>query len=194
MIESMKKYTFLVLASRYDAFLERVREAGLVHVTLKAEGFAEDEQLRQTIADADALQRLIEAGAPEQLLSERNAVVAKLEATKKEAQRMAIWGTFSSQRIAELKEAGYDLHFFTCSKKVFQEEWGSIVANDGDTLYCVAVTKRDGDAVLTLAGEPFAMPEACTEQTLNEHSAQELLADIDALNGLLVAADARIEA
>ena len=65
MIESMKKYTFLVLASQYDAFLERVREAGLVHVTLKAEGLAEDEQLRQTIAEADALQRLIEAGAPE---------------------------------------------------------------------------------------------------------------------------------
>ena len=32
MIESMKKYTFLVLASQYDAFLEKVREAGVVHV------------------------------------------------------------------------------------------------------------------------------------------------------------------
>ena len=86
MIESMKKYTFLVLASRYDAFLEKVREAGLVHVTLKAEGLAEDEHLRQTIADADALQRLIDAGAPEQLLNERNSVAQKIEATQKEAQ------------------------------------------------------------------------------------------------------------
>ena len=194
MIESMKKYTFLVLASQYDAFLEKVREAGLVHVTLKAEGMADDEQLRKTIADADALQRLIEAGAPEQLLNERNAVIAKIEATKKEAQRMAIWGTFSSERIAELKAAGYDLHFFTCSKKVFDEQWGSVVAQDGDTLYCVAVTKRQDDAVVTLAGEPFSLPEACAEQTLNERSSNELLADIDALNGLLAAADARIEA
>ena len=194
MIESMKKYTFLVLASQYDAFLERVREAGVVHVTLKAEGLAEDEQLRKTIADADALTRLIEAGAPEQLLSERNNVAAKIEATKKEAQRMAIWGTFSSARIAELKAAGYELHFFTCSKKVFDEKWGSVVAQEGDTLYCVAVTKRQDDALLTLNGEPFALPDACTEQTLNEHSATELQADIDALNGLLAAADARIEA
>ena len=152
MIESMKKYTFLVLASQYDAFLEKVREVGVVHVTLKAEGLAEDEQLRKTIADADALQRLIEAGAPEQLLSERNAVMVKIEATKKEAQRMAVWGTFSSERIAELKEAGYELHFFTCPKKRFQEEWGSIVAEDGDTLYCVAVTNRQDDAVVTLSG------------------------------------------
>ena len=194
MIESMKKYTFLVLASQYNTFLEKVREAGLVHVSLKAEGLADDEQLRKTIADADALQRLIEAGAPEQLLNERNAVAAKIEATKKEAQRMTIWGTFSSERIAELKAAGYDLHFFTCQKKAFHEEWGGVVANDGDLLYCVAVTKRQGDAVVTLAGEPFSLPEACAEQTLNEHSANELAADVDALNGLLAAADARIEA
>lgn len=194
MIESMKKYTFLVLASQYDAFLEKVREVGVVHVTLKAEGLAEDEQLRKTIADADALQRLIEAGAPEQLLSERNAVMAKIEATKKEAQRMAVWGTFSSERIAELKEAGYELHFFTCPKKRFQEEWGSIVAEDGDTLYCVAVTKRQDDAVVTLSGEPYSLPEACTEQTLNERSANELLTDVEALTGLLAAANARIEA
>ena len=194
MIESMKKYTFLVLASQYDTFLTKVREAGLVHVTLKAEGLADDEKLRQTIADADALQRLIEAGAPEQLLNERNAVLAKIEATKKEAQRMAVWGTFSSERIAELREAGYDLHFFTCSKKVFDEGWGNIIAQDGDTLYCVAVSKHQGEAVVNLNGEPFVMPEACIEQTLNERSSNELLADIDALNGLLAAANARIEA
>lgn len=194
MIESMKKYTFLVLASQYDTFLTKVREAGLVHVTLKAEGLADDEKLRQTIADADALQRLIEAGAPEQLLNERNAVLAKIEATKKEVQRMAVWGTFSSERIAELREAGYDLHFFTCSKKVFDEGWGNIIAQDGDTLYCVAVSKHQGEAVVNLNGEPFVMPEACIEQTLNERSSNELLADIDALNGLLAAANARIEA
>ena len=194
MIESMKKYTFLVLASRYDAFLERVRQAGVVHVTIKAEGLADDEQLRRTIAEADALQRLIEAGAPDQLLNERNAVAAKIESTQKEAQRMAIWGTYDSTRIAELKAAGYDLHFFTCSKKMFDERWGTVVATDGDTLYCVAVTKREEETILTLAGEPYALPEVCTEQNLNEHSCTELQADIEALKGLLAAANARIEA
>ena len=193
MITKMKKYTFLVLASRYDSFLERVREAGLVHVTLKAEGIANDEQLRHTIAEADALQRLIEAGAPEQLLNERSAVAAKIEATKKEAQQMEIWGAFSSTRIAELKNAGYELHFFTCPKKQFQKEWGIVIAQKGDTLYAVAVTKKQGDVVLTLANEPFVMPDACIEQTLNEHSYDELLADLEALKGLLVAADTRIE-
>ena len=35
MITRMKKYTFLVMASHYDVFLEQLREAGVVHVTLK---------------------------------------------------------------------------------------------------------------------------------------------------------------
>jgi len=185
MIESMKKYTFLVLASQYETFLREVREAGVVHVTLKAEGIAEDEQLRQTIAEADALRRLIDAGAPDQLLQERAAVQAKIDATAKEAARMAIWGSFSSERIAQLKAAGYELHFFSCPKKAFRDEWGSIVAEKGDVLYCAAVTAE---------GETFTLPEACTEQVLGEKSADELLNDVEALKGLLAAADARIEA
>lgn len=185
MIESMKKYTFLVLASQYETFLREVREAGVVHVTLKAEGIAEDEQLRETIAEADALRRLIDAGAPDQLLQERAAVQAKIDATAKEAARMAIWGSFSSQRIAQLKEAGYNLNFFSCPKKAFREEWGSIVAEKGDVLYCVAVTPE---------GEAFTLPEGCSEQVLGEKSANELQADVEALKGLLAAAEARIEA
>ena len=194
MITEMKKYTFLVLASKYDTFLEKIREAGVVHVTLKAEGMAENEQLADTIVRYEALQRLIEAGAPDQLIAERNEVRQKISATEKEMQRMAVWGAFSSERIKELREAGYNLHFFTCSRKLFQEEWGTVVNEDGDTLYCVVVTKQVGDDELTLTGEPFVMPETCQFQILNEHSTNELQADIEALKGLLTAAEARIEA
>ena len=194
MITEMKKYTFLVLASKYDTFLEKIREAGVVHVTLKAEGMAENEQLADTIVRYEALQRLIEAGAPDQLIAERNEVRQKISATEKEMQRMAVWGAFSSERIKELREAGYNLHFFTCSRKLFQEEWGTVVNEEGDTLYCVAVTKQVGDDELTLTGEPFVMPETCQFQILNEHSTNELQADIEALKGLLTAAEARIEA
>lgn len=194
MITEMKKYTFLVLASKYDTFLEKIREAGVVHVTLKAEGMAENEQLADTIVRYEALQRLIEAGAPDQLIAERNEVRQKISATEKEMQRMAVWGAFSSERIKELRDAGYNLHFFTCSRKLFQEEWGTVLNEDGDTLYCVAVTKQVGDDELTLTGEPFVMPETCQFQILNEHSTNELQADIEALKGLLTAAEARIEA
>ncbi len=194
MITEMKKYTFLVLASKYDTFLEKIREAGVVHVTLKAEGMAENEQLADTIVRYEALQRLIEAGAPDQLIAERNEVRQKISATEKEMQRMAVWGAFSSERIKEIRDAGYNLHFFTCSRKLFQEEWGTVVNEEGDTLYCVAVTKQVGDDELTLTGEPFVMPETCQFQILNEHSTNELQADIEALKGLLTAAEARIEA
>ena len=37
MITEMKKYTFLVLTSAYEHFLTELREAGVVHITPKAE-------------------------------------------------------------------------------------------------------------------------------------------------------------
>ena len=65
MIESMKKYTFLILASRYENFLNQLREAGVVHITLKAEGMADNPALQDLLNEADNLRKLLAAGAPE---------------------------------------------------------------------------------------------------------------------------------
>ena len=43
MITRMKKYTFLVFHRDYDAFLESLREAGVVHITQKAAGLIEND-------------------------------------------------------------------------------------------------------------------------------------------------------
>ena len=45
MITAMKKYTFLVFHRDYDAFLTELHEAGVVHVTQRAAGLAEDADL-----------------------------------------------------------------------------------------------------------------------------------------------------
>lgn len=42
MITQMKKYTFLVFHRDYEAFLEQLRSLGVVHITEKASGMAED--------------------------------------------------------------------------------------------------------------------------------------------------------
>ncbi|MCR4664227.1 MAG: ATPase V [Paludibacteraceae bacterium] len=176
----MKKYTFLILASRYEAFLGQLRDAGVVHVKLKAEGLADNPDLQESLNEADSLRKLIAQGAPDQLLQEKAAVQGKIDATRKEVARMEPWGEFDSSRVAQLREAGYDIRFFTCSKKQYAGQ-GIVVNEIGDTVYGVLV----GD-------EP--LDETLNEVTLNEHSVNELQADLDALNGLLVAAEARIEA
>ena len=181
MITQMKKYTFLVFHREYDTFLEQLREVGVVHVTEKAAGLAEDAHLQELLAKADNARKLIAQGAPDQLLQEKAALESRIATTQKEANKMAIWGDFSAERIAQLKEAGYTLRYFTCPKKLFQEEWGIVVAEQGAMVYFVQVNNAD-DA-----------PEGCQEQYLNEKSAADLQKDVEGLNGLLVAQNARIE-
>ena len=185
MITQMKKYTFLVFHREYDAFLEQLREMGVVHITEKAAGMADDTQLQELLARAEQTRKLIAQGAPDQLLAEKANIEQRIAATHKEAARMEVWGEFSTKEIEKLAQAGYTLRYFTCPKKNFEAEWGFVVAEQGATLYCVQVIGAN-DTDITL-------PDCCQEQTLSEKSTADLMKDIDGLNGLLVAQNARIE-
>ena len=185
MISKMKKYTFLVFHRDYVAFLEQLRTLGVVHITEKGEGQAEDPKLQELLQQADALRKTIANGAPDQLLQERTNIEQRIATTKKEAERMQAWGSFSAERLQQLREAGYTLRYFTCSKKHFQPEWGIEVATIGSTVYFVQVSGANMPAA--------ELPDNCQEQTLNEKSAADLQKDVEGLNGLLVAQNARIE-
>ena len=128
MITQMKKYTFLVFHREYEAFLEQLRDLGVVHVTEKAAGMADDAHLQELLSKADNARKLIAQGAPDQLLTEKAALEQRIAATQKEADKMAVWGDFSAERMEQLKAAGYTLRYFSCPKKLFQEEWGIVVA------------------------------------------------------------------
>ena len=60
MITQMKKYNFLVFHKEYDAFLTMLQEAGVVHVTEKAEGLADNPELSAQLALSQQLQKAIE--------------------------------------------------------------------------------------------------------------------------------------
>ena len=181
MITQMKKYTFLVFHREYEAFLEQLRDLGVVHVTEKAAGMADDAHLQELLSKADNARKLIAQGAPDQLLNEKAALEQRIAATQKEADKMAIWGDFSAERMEQLKAAGYTLRYFACPKKLFQEEWGIVVAEQGATVYFVQVNNEN------------EAPEGSQEQYLNQKSAADLQKDVEGLNGLLVAQNARIE-
>ena len=188
MITQMKKYTFLVFHREYEAFLEQLREVGVVHITEKAAGMADDAHLQELLAKAEQTRKIIAQGAPDQLLTEKANLEQRIAATQKEANRMAIWGDFSAERLEQLKAAGYTLRYFSCAKKLFQEEWGIVVAEEGATVYFVHVSKTSEASELL-----NTVLELCQEQQLNSKSANDLLRDVEGLNGLLVAQNARIE-
>ncbi len=188
MITKMKKYTFLVFHRDYEAFLEQLRSLGVVHITEKASGTAEDATLQSLLQQADRLRKTIAQGAPDQLLQEKANVESRIAATEKEAKAMAVWGDFSAKSIEKLQQAGYSLRFFVCPQKKFDAEWGTEVAVEKGQVYFVVVEK---------AGEETELPEEllahATELTISKKSSSALLQDVEGLKGLLAAQNARIE-
>ena len=188
MITQMKKYTFLVFHRDYEAFLEQLRSLGVVHITEKASGTAEDATLQSLLQQADRLRKTIAQGAPDQLLQEKANVESRIAATEKEAKAMAVWGDFSSERIEQLQQAGYSLRFFVCPQKKFEAEWGTEVAVEKGQVYFVVVEKTGEEAE-----QPEDLQAYATELTLSKKSTAALLQDVEGLKGLLAAQNARIE-
>ncbi|MDY5076638.1 MAG: V-type ATPase 116kDa subunit family protein [Paludibacteraceae bacterium] len=184
----MKKYTFLVFHRDYEAFLEQLRSLGVVHITEKASGTAEDATLQSLLQQADRLRKTIAQGAPDQLLQEKANVESRIAATEKEAKAMAVWGDFSAARIEQLQQAGYSLRFFVCPQKKFEAEWGTEVAVEKGQVYFVVVEKTGEEAE-----QPEELQAYATELTLSKKSSAALLHDVEGLKGLLAAQNARIE-
>lgn len=212
MITKMKKYTFLVFHREYEQFLEHIRELGIVHVSEKAEGVADNEQLRQQIVLLERIQKnisLAEQFLPNgstpaeadnnadidsllsrlpQLVAERQQLEQALTVTLKEQERMNVWGTFSREKLNALADEGYQIQYFTCPKNKYDSKWeplynAFVVAEKGSAVYFVTVNRQNES--VTLDAE---------ELYLNQHDSVQLASDADALRGLVAAKQAQLEA
>lgn len=190
MISQMKKYTFLVFHRDYDTFLTQLRDLGVVHITQKAAGVLEnDEALQTALQHEDDLRRLINQGAPDQMIQERDAIKQRIADAKEAAQQAAVWGDFDVQHIEALKEAGYNMRFFDCAISAYMKEWGVKVNTTEGKIYFVRIEDSASQDV-----NLSEMLEKATELPQPEKSEAQWNKEIEQLNGLLVAADARIEA
>lgn len=212
MIVKMKKYVFLVYHRQYTDFLEKLRNVGVVHVAEKPEGIAENDQLRdkmqlaakvkKAIAETEALllpeTTPVDASATidgaallqdfDAMQAEKQRLQQAIANTRKEAERMAVWGNYDTKRLHELTEAGYQLHFYACSESKFKPEWETeqnafIIGKVAATLYFVTVSNGQD--------EPDIDAETIT---LNDKNASQLLLDVEGLNHLLVAHQAKMQA
>lgn len=125
MIVDMKKYTFLVFHKDYDNFLTQLREAGVVHVSEKAQGIAQDERVQTLLARKKEIEHLLQQGATDQMLQEKTTIEQAIADSERHMKDVAMWGDFSTQRINDLEKAGYKLRFFSCADKYFDPSFGS---------------------------------------------------------------------
>ena len=147
MITKMKKLALLVYHKEYTAFLEKLREVGVVHIQQRGSGSIENPEMEQKLALANRYARVVkrlEACSPADLKPAGNpsgaaAIVEQVETLladieqhrtlqqvlDKDIATLQPWGDFEYSKVDKLREAGYELKFFVASAKSYQVEWES---------------------------------------------------------------------
>ncbi len=175
MITPMRKYAFLVHYADYNAFLEDLRDLGVLHVKPRLDVNIADmgeraQERKEIVATIRLLERRtapqISDGQPQpepngialareirELQEEIDRGKHQLNLFDKEAAALANWGDFSLETIANLSAAGWELHFYTCPIRKYQSQWEndyylSVISQNPPDLYFV---------VFTRAGEPVEL-------------------------------------
>ena len=183
MITKMKKLALLVYHKEYAAFLEKLREVGVVHIQERESGNIENPEMEHKMAVAARYARIVkrlEACAPDVLepagdASSAAAIIDRVEALvadieqhrtlqqvlDKDVATLEPWGNFDYSNVEKLREAGYELNFFVTSAKSYLSEWESeynaiLVAEKQSRKYFVTITPQG--AVVEIDAEPAKLP------------------------------------
>lgn len=201
MISKMNKVTLLIYYKEYEAFLERLRSVGVVHIEERKSGAVENPEAQELLAMQGRYSRIIKrleavAGKDklpamqgvdanvlvenaENLYAEIEQLKTGLQVVEKDIATMAPWGDFDFSLVEKLDAAGYKLNFFVTTARDFKEEWSElynaiVVATHSTKLYFVTVTHKD--IVVNIDAESAKMPTASLSALKAE--AQSILDEI----------------
>lgn len=170
MITKMKKLTFLVYYKEYEAFLNGVRDLGVVHVAEKQQGVADNTELQDSIrlsARLQATEKLLQAFKParpaveetpasaarglevlnevDELQAEKNKLQQQLQTYQKEKAALEPWGNFEPASLSRLHDAGLAVGFYSCSEGNYDATWedtynAMVISLQASRVYFVTVT------------------------------------------------------
>jgi len=139
MVEKMKMVHIVTSASAKDEMLKGLREIGVMHLAEKQSADREVSDRFQTLSKTEMA--LKDYAEPKQkpadgiltddefnkmydgvleAMDRKSALGQEISAANTEIDRIAAWGDFSPQDLKDLKEAGYDFHFYRMGSKEFQ--------------------------------------------------------------------------
>ena len=140
MIEKMKLVHIVTSASRKEEMLDGLREVGLMHLAEKQNADRNISEQFQTLSKtANALKEYADPKAKEKApilsdeefagmyrevldaLEQKAALSQTIGAANTELDRISAWGDFSPQEVKELKEEGFDFHFYRLGAKELQD-------------------------------------------------------------------------
>ena len=144
MVVPMEKLSLLIFYKDYRQFLEELREKGVVHVHENKKRSAEDEKLKQKMFIIKRIGEMIKRlakRAPEEVeenpdqeglelltfLEEQYKRVEQIDtqivSLEKDGQIYEPWGEFPKEEMNGLRDAGWDLRFFTVPDRKYLPEW-----------------------------------------------------------------------
>ncbi len=145
MITKMSKYSFIVLNSELEDFLETIKSLGIVDITRsKKEIDSKSKEMmdlskryKKMIGLITKIPKLYEGIEPistnfdpetlldkmESTLQEEIELKEKIKTLNKEYSDSIKWGDFNPDDIEMVEKLGYDLHFFAINEKRYQKEW-----------------------------------------------------------------------
>ena len=169
MISKMNKLSFLIYHKEYEMFLEKLRELGVVHIE-KRQGAEMDANLQAFMQKRTAYQSLLKSMTlaaasyeggdvqPSSLTIEQvmdsyesqqehiQTLNMQLPVLDKEIDAMEVWGEFDWNVIERLKANGWQMQFYCCPEKSFEETWtddynATIINRKGGQSYFVTVNQ-----------------------------------------------------
>ena len=208
MISKMNKLSFLIYHKEYEMFLEKLRELGVVHIE-KRQGAEMDANLQAFMQKRTAYQSLLKsmtlaaasfegtASATSSSLTIEQVVDSyesqqehiqalnmQLPVLDKEIDAMEVWGEFDWNVIEQLKVNGWQLQFYCCPDKSFEEAWmddynATIINRKGGQCYFVTVNQMP----VELEAEVVRLPKRRLSELVREQ--EQLKADIKKANEVL---------
>lgn len=201
MIVPMHKYSFLVYHADYDQFIADLKQLGLVHIIESDAELTESVQekfrtLHELNKSIQFLQNFsgefepeavdIPSQGPSALELLRNIqtqldyLIQQQVTVEKEIKQLEPWGYFNWESIDALKEAGLDLHFFTCPSSKFSSLWTEAypiqIIHQGKTTCCFVLVHDAAQPLPDLDADEIRLPQVSLIQL--ESQLKQLKTDI----------------
>lgn len=185
MITPMTRYEFLLYHTDVEAFLERVRELGLVDITLG--DVALSDQQKELLDQSERYKKVGKAMASvkvcqpseglrlEQVVNGWEEAQARINAlggiilkAEEEVKELEKWGEFDVKLIEDLRSRGLELRFFEVANKGWRDQWEEmypleVVAKTEHSTFFVVVVSGD-DKYIDLPAIEMRMPTMSSVQ------------------------------
>ena len=204
MIEKMKMVYIVSSVSKKDEMLDGLRNLGILHLSEKkspqravSERFTSLSKTASALMDyapdkksknKEEVPILSDAQFEEMYqgvltaMDKKAALIQDISAANAEIERIKAWGDFVPGELKQLKEAGYDLHFYRLGKNDY-----TMVAEDPEIRFVRLASIDKMDTVAVLGTLPATIPAA--EFSIPEKGISELTKEIEIAQQEIAACD-----